>query len=210
MSENLEQRYQESGFELVVYRQRQPDPYRTCKKCGRNLFHIATTFDEWGEAQSTSALYHFCKHCKTVEQLITRQQPSGTSVQQLVVNRAPYMLLVELLATARHQNGRNITVLTINRHWWSAWRYRLVMGALLGPDAPRVRPLGIPGKSSNILVDQEALSVTPIPRYNPHQVEHNPFKSRRVKRPDEITEDGETTETTPDDWENPNSVEDES
>lgn len=209
MPEILEERYQENGFELVVYRQRQPDPYRTCQKCGRKLFHVASVFDEWGEAQSTTTLYHYCKHCKTMEQHVTRQQPSGSSVQQTVISRPPFALLVELLATARHQTGRNVTVLTINRHWWSAWRYRLVMGTLLGPDAPRVRPLGIPGKSSNTLVDQEVLSVTPIPRYSPQQVDHNPFKSRRVKRPDEISENTETTSETADDLGEPNPAEEE-
>ncbi len=204
MPEILEERYQENGFELVIYRQRQPDPYRACQKCGRKLFHVASIFDEWGEAQSATTLYHYCKHCKTIEQHVTRQQPSGSTVQQTVTSRAPYTLLVELLATARHQTGRNVSVLTINRHWWSAWRYRLVMGTLLGPDAPRVRPLGIPGKSSNTLVDQETLSVTPIPRYNPQQVDHNPFKSRRVKRPDEVVENGEATTNSADDLTGPN------
>ncbi|MBI5928887.1 MAG: hypothetical protein HY862_06240 [Chloroflexi bacterium] len=209
MPEILEEHYQENGFELVIYRQRQPDSYRTCQQCGRHLFHVASVFDEWGEAQSATTLYHYCKHCKTIEQHVTRQQPSGANVQQNVFSRAPYSLLVELLATARHQNGRGVTVLTINRHWWSAWRYRLVMGTLLGPDTPRVRPLSIPGKSSNTLVDQETRSITPIPRYNPQQVEHNPFKSRRVKRPDEVVGNGETTEIPPDSLGGPNSVEDE-
>jgi hypothetical protein len=181
VSEQTEQRYQDNGFELVIYRQRQADPYRTCKKCGRKLFHVASVFDEWGEAQSATTLYHYCKSCKTLEQYITREQPTGTTTQQNVFNRPPYALLVELLATARHQNGRNVTVLTINRQWWSVWRYRLAMGELLGPDAPRVRPLGIPGKSTNTLVDEAALSAAPMPRYAPPQSDQNPFKSRRVK-----------------------------
>jgi hypothetical protein len=181
VAEQSEQRYQDNGFELVIYRQRQSDPYRTCKKCRRQLFHLASVFDEWGEAQSSTTLYHYCKSCKTIEQHITREQPTGASTQQNVFSRPPYVLLVELVATARHQNGRNVTVLTINRQWWSAWRYRLAMGKLLGPDAPRVRPLGIPGKSTNTLVDEAALSAAPMPRYAPPHSEQNPFKSRRVK-----------------------------
>ncbi len=168
-----EQRYQENGFELVVFRSRRPDPYTLCDTCRKPQHHLATMMDEWAEGHSSTLRYHYCKDCDTITQQTIREDHTGTTTRSTMFHQPPHELLVEILAMARSQNGRSVSVMTINRRWWKPFRYPLVLGEMIDEDAP---------------VDDETESVDsgpspkalPLPRYSPPQSgARNPFTSRR-------------------------------
>lgn len=178
---NFEEQYQEDGFQLVVYTERKPVPYTSCSACGRALFHLASLFDEWGEKQSRTLEYYFCKKCRIIEKKTFLERPDGINEQTERLHHPPHQAQVELLAQARYYHGHSISLLTLNKHWWRPRRYPLVLGKLLGPEAPRVRPLRNPYQSEGTrLVDEEVQRNLPMPRYTPApEVTHNPFTSRQ-------------------------------
>lgn len=184
--------YQDNGFELVVYKNRQPDPFRTCPDCGRHMFHVASVYDEFQEAHSSLVEHFYCKRCKHIVQETTRQRPDGKTSSRQLFDLPPYEMLVQLLANARHIQGRGITRLTINRRWWSAWRYPLAMGNKIATRMPRVRPMVPDDAEGANLQDSQALHTAPLPRYQPREAKRsNPFTSRRVKQDDVAGEDAQ-------------------
>ena len=186
MPEVQESVYQDNGFELVTYRQRKADPFKTCTTCKRAVFPVASIYDEWQENQATLVEYFHCKRCKHILQETTRKRPDGTSTHHQVHQIPPYEFLVQLLAHARHIQGRGITRLTLNKRWWQVWRYPLVMGNQIAVRMPRVRAVGADGSA---LTDEQALHTAPLPRYQPIEAQRgNPFINRRSRQetmPDE-------------------------
>ncbi|PJF43723.1 MAG: hypothetical protein CUN55_07620 [Phototrophicales bacterium] len=169
----IDNKYQENGFLLLTYKNRQPDPNVLCPECGRKTHHVATIYDEWSEAHSSFIYYHYCKREQIIIQRIARtdnlEQRHITTFKQ-----PPAELLVELLATARQQNGRNVTTLTINRHWWAPKRYPLHLGiALEVDDEEVVDPVSALG--------EENINEIPITPYEPPaSTPRNPFTSRPI------------------------------
>lgn len=194
MAEITQEVYQDNGFELVVYLQRKADPFKTCPDCGRKLWPVASIYDEWQEANSSNIEYHYCAKCQHILQRNTRQRVGGAkTANQQYHKTPPHEMVLQLIAYARHIQGRGITRLTINRKWWQAWRYPLVMGDQLATRMPRVRPTGEEQNSAN-LQDDQALHTVPLPRYEArNQPRRNPFTSRRIEQEDENLPAEETT-----------------
>lgn len=168
-----EARYQENGFQLAIYQNRRADPYTRCETCDRPLHHIAAILDEWGENHSSLVQYFYCSHCDMIHQQTTREAPDGSTTRRHSFQQPPGELLVEILAVARQQNGRGVTLMTINRRWWTPHRYPLFLGSEV--DAESEQPL--PTKR---LEDEQAPGMIPLPRYTPLQKDsRNPFVSRR-------------------------------
>lgn len=167
----IEARYQENGFLLALYRERGNDPNASCPECGRKLFHVATIYDEWSEGLASFTYYHYCKAEQLIVQRIIRTndapQPRTTTFHQ-----PPYELLIELLATARQQNGRNVTELTLNRHWWTPRKYPLHLGTQLEVEE------NASARESAFLGDDSPAEM-PISSYEPPATPpRNPFTSR--------------------------------
>lgn len=181
MTQPIEQQYQDRGFQLVVYANRNADSLSRCKTCQRPLFHVASTFEERGEQQSLTVHYHYCKKCQHIRHKQIREIFADTSTQEQYQVGKPTLFLVELVAGIRYQAGRGVSLLTVNRHWWRPRLYRLVGGKLLEANAPRVRPLHHYSTSdSGRIVDETAQRVMPMPRYTPMpETAYNPFTSRR-------------------------------
>lgn len=194
MPEITQEVYQDNGFELVVYLQRKADPFKTCPECGRKLWPVASIYDEWQEGNSSNIEYDYCNKCQHILQINTRQRIGGKkTTNQQYHKMPPHEMVLQLIAHARHIQGRGITRLTINRKWWQAWRYPLVMGDQLATRMPRVRPAGEPQTSTN-LRDDQALHTVPLPRYEPrNQPRRNPFTSRRIGQEDENFPEEEIT-----------------
>jgi hypothetical protein len=193
-NQQQEEVYQDNGFELVVYRQRQPDAYTPCPVCERPQHHLATVYDEWEQGRSATAYYYYCKRCQQINRISRRDRLHDTTTEVAELYQAPYELLVELLAGARSQAGRGVTVLTINEQWWTPRRYPLAKGEVMQTGPAHVRPAhssGVPG--DHRLVDEGAPRVTPMPRYSPPSAPQNPFTSRPLKS------STERNEQTPDD-----------
>jgi hypothetical protein len=187
MPEFQEDVYQDNGFELVVYKNRKADSFRTCPDCGKAVFHVASVYDEWQEGHSSLIEYHYCRRDKHIIQESTRSRPDGKSSSRQFHEMPPYEMVMQLLAHARHIQGRGITRLTINRRWWSAWRYPLAMGDKIATRMPRVRPIAHDDAESGKLQDGQSLRTTPLPRYQPTEVKRsNPFTNRRVSREEEL------------------------
>ncbi len=162
--------YQENGFQLVIYRDRRPDPYTTCEACQRPLFHVSTILDQWAEGQLSRVHYHHCKHCNTILQQTIREGPSGTTNRRAVFEQPPHELLVEIVATARQQNGRGVTLLTVNRRWWAPHRYPLTLGSMVEET-----------EITDDLEDEAPVDdpLIPMLRYQPPSSKpRNPFTSR--------------------------------
>lgn len=174
---SIEARYQENGFQLVVYRERKAEADVHCPECQRPMHHVATIYDEWTESTSSIIHYYFCKR----EDLIVQHTLRTDTPHQkhtTIFEQPPHEVLVELLATARQQNGRNVTQLTINRRWWAPGRYPLGLGNQLAEegDAPALGTM-------HIGLD-EADDALPIPRYEPRSGHRpNPFTSRPPATP---------------------------
>lgn len=183
MPEIIEEVYQDTGFELVVYKQRKADPFKTCPNCGAKVFPVASVYDEWQARQSSLAEYDHCKKCKHIVQTTTRQRPDGNTTHQQYHHVPPFEMVIQLLAYSRHVQGRGITRLTINRRWWQAWRYPLTIGNQMPDRAPRVRPSGSADMTtSGALQDDQTRHVAPLPRYQPKEGKRdNPFTSRRIQ-----------------------------
>lgn len=191
MAEITQEIYQDNGFELVIYLQRKADPFKTCPDCGRKLFPVASIYDEWQEGNSSNIEYEHCAKCQHILQVNTRKRPGGSQTNNQQYHKIPpHEIVMQLIAHARHIQGRGITRLTINRKWWQAWRYPLVMGNQLATRMPRVRPTGEPTPSSN-LQDGQVLRTAPLPRYEARDENkrQNPFTSRRVKQEDDDNND---------------------
>ncbi len=200
MSEFQEDVYQDNGFELVVYKNRKADPFRTCPECGKAVFHVASIYDEIQEGHSSLVEYHFCKRDKHIIQESTRIRPDGKTSSRQFHEIPPYEMVIQLLAHARHIQGRGITRLTINRRWWSAWRYPLAMGDKIATRMPRVRPIVPDDPESGNLQDERSLRTAPLPRYQPTEVKRsNPFTNRRVGRDEEMAAQESQDETSPED-----------
>lgn len=166
----MKEHYQENGFQLAVYRDRRTDPYTLCEVCQRPVFHVATIVDEWAEGQRARVHYHYCKRCNTIIQQTIREGPAGTTNRRTVFEQPPHELLVEILATARQQNGRGVTTLTINRRWWAPHRYPLAVGAAL-----EVGAIDDPDADTTPVDDP----LIPTLRYQPPSAAtRNPFTSR--------------------------------
>ena len=194
-----ETRYQENGFELSVYKNRKADPYTLCQNCERPLHHVASILDEWAESQSSLIHYHYCKHCNTITQKTIQYGVDKPMDRTNVFEQPPHELLVELLAISRQQNGRGVSLMMINKQWWSPKQYPLFVGHELGSDAPRVRPIPISGQEDSPYLDDEATpNVLPMPRYNPPaESKRNPFTSRGRNAEDDGDENSDTENTTP-------------
>ncbi|NDJ87328.1 MAG: hypothetical protein GYB66_15725 [Chloroflexi bacterium] len=207
-----EARYQENGFQVAIYHNRKPDPYVRCETTDQPMHHVASIFDEWAEGQSLLIHYHYCKSTGQITQQIIRESPEGRSTQKTTFEQPPHELLVELLATARQQNGRTVTLMTINRRWWAPNRYPLFVGEQIeaGESAASL--------AEKIMGDEPSLDMMPMPRYSPPvSRDWNPFTSRRVSTqpatsnsegktpPDEAPSAAatENTEASPDDAERP-------
>ncbi len=195
MAEITQEVYQDNGFELVVYLQRKADPFKKCPECGRPLTPVASIYDEWQESNSSLIEYDYCGKCNHILQLNTRQRVgSAKTTNQQFHHMPPHEMVVQLLAHARHIQGRGITRLSVNRKWWQAWRYPLVMGDQLGSRMPRVRATGEPQSNPHHLQDEQALHTVPLPRYEPrNQPRRNPFTSRRTGGEDENFPEENTT-----------------
>lgn len=181
-----EARYQENGFQLATYQNRRPDPYTRCETCDRPMHHIAAILDEWGENHSSLIQYYFCANCDMIHQQTTREAPDGSTTRRHSFQQPPAELLVEILAVARQQNGRGVTLMTINRRWWAPHRYPLFLGSELESDTDES---AVP---SNRLEDDQAPGMIPLPRYTPVQKDsRNPFISRR-KSTDEASDSDDT------------------
>lgn len=177
MSDREEARYQENGFQLAVYRNRRADPYTTCDACGRAMFHVASILDQWAENYAALIHFYYCKHCASITQETVREGRDGSTSRRAVFQQAPHELIVEILATARQQNGRNVTLMTINRRWWSPYRYPLIVGERLTEEALQALA-DIP--EIERLKDAQAPAAIPMQRYTPLQKDsRNPFTSRR-------------------------------
>lgn len=179
----IEARYQENGFELIVYRERRPDAQVSCPECGRPVYHVVTVLDAWTESVSSIVHYHYCRHDDVMVQRMIRTDEPGQ--RTTIFEQPPHELLVELLATARQQNGRNVTQMTINRRWWAPGRYPLSVGAELDGNAAEI------DVSAGLDPDNDDV-VLPIPRYEPVQPKRaNPFTSRKTGNevPDEPVEE---------------------
>jgi hypothetical protein len=145
------------------------------------MFHVASTFDERGEQQFLTTHYHYCKRCRIIRQRNMRELAGEITTHEAILEKLPAVLLVELLAGIRAQDGRGTSLLTINKRWWNPRRYPLVSGNLLGIETPRVRPLYHHSQpETRRIVDAEAQRITPMPRYTPlTEPKRNPFTSRR-------------------------------
>jgi len=171
---SIEARYQENGFQLVVYRERRAEDQVHCPECQRPLHHVATLYDEWAESASSIIHYYHCKRDNFIVQHTIRTGPSQQK-HTTIFEQPPHEVLVELLATARQQNGRNVTQLTINRRWWSPGRYPLGLGEQLA-EADVSNELA----TMHLGFDDSADEL-PIPRYEPRDGQRpNPFTSRQT------------------------------
>lgn len=193
-----ETRYQENGFELSIYKNRKADPYTLCQQCERSLHHVASILDEWAESQSSLIHYHYCKQCDSITQKTIQYGVDKPMVRTTVFEQPPHELLVELLAISRQQNGRGVTLMMINKQWWSPKQYPLFAGHELGPDAPRVRRIPISGQEDSPYLDDEATpTVLPMPRYTPApESKRNPFTSRGHSVSDEEIENPDNEPST--------------
>jgi L-rhamnose mutarotase len=186
MADQQQMRYQENGFQLVVYKDRRSNPYTTCDTCGRAMFQVASILDQWAENFTALTHYHYCKHCDSITQQIIREAKEGTISRRSVFQQPPHELLVELLATARQQNGRNVTVITVNRRWWAPHRYPLYIGEPMSADSD-LPLVGVSGKRDD-LEDADLPATLPLLRYAPPQKDlRQPFISRR-RTPTEVSD----------------------
>lgn len=175
MSE-IESRYQENGFQLIVYRERKPDEQIRCPECKRLMFHVATVYDEWTESTVSITHYYHCKREPLMVQYTLRTDEPHQR-HTTVFLQPPHELQVELLATARQQNGRNVTQLTLNRYWWAPRRYPLDLGDPIKAGAESQL------ESTMRLHFAEDDPELPIPRYEPRNKDRpNPFTSRKGAR----------------------------
>lgn len=181
----IDSKYQENGFLLLLYKDRLPDPNMTCPECGRKTYHLATIYDEWSEAHASFTYYHYCKREEIIIQRVARTD-DVRDIRTTTFAQPAYELLVELLATARQQNGRNVTELTINRHWWAPRRYPLHLGSELVIENESVAdPIASLG-------DEHPIEI-PIARYEPPATPpRNPFTSRQSSSLESSLSDGET------------------
>jgi hypothetical protein len=190
MPQIQEDHYEDNGFELVVYKQRQSDPFKTCPDCQSKVFPVAGIYDEWEQHHSTTTDYDYCKKCKHIIQTTKRERPEGNTIHHQFHLIPPHEMLVELLAHARHIQGRGITRLTINRRWWSAWRYPLAIGNRLSERIPRAWAKGGSEQEPGSLQDDQVRHQTPLPRYHEREApQRNPFTSRRTTSSDDSSSD---------------------
>lgn len=160
------------------------------------MFHVASILDQWTEDHAAVIHFHHCKHCNTITQQNIREGKDGTNSRRTTFQQPPHELVVELLATARQQNGRNVTLMTINRRWWSPYRYPLHIGEPLPSDTPTLLS-GMPGEhETERLEDGQAPASIPMQRYTPLSRDaRSPFTSRRRSPLESVKE--EIAETPP-------------
>ncbi len=169
----IESKYQENGFVLLIYKAAKPDPNMACPHCGRKIHHLATIYDEWSEAHASFTYYHYCKRDQIIIQRVARTD-EVRHIRTTIFEQPPYELLVELLATARQQNGRNVTELTLNRQWWSPRRYPLHLGSALVVENEAV------SDPITTLGEENAVEIPILPYEPPATPPRNPFTSRQA------------------------------